>query len=708
MSNCRYRLFQICVLLLLITNMAFAQEQLSLSALEESVIQARDKGEIELAEQRAQEFLDAAQQQEHELYEADAYFQQARNAMERNQYTVAQTSLNKALVGYINQGEQRKIGQAYRQLGLTYRYQSNYRRALEHIYQALQIFQQLDSKKDISSAYNSVGVVQDKMGLYEEAAEAHQKALEIDYALGDVSGIASALYNIGAIRQSMGDYDVALKYFNDALKIDTESGDIKNIAYSNNKIGYLLSSMGDHAKARIHINKALELFRQLQAPRDIDWALSTLAKLELNVGNYDEANRLINGVIERAITKKYHSLLVNAYLIAAELAYQQQNFSAALAHVEAGTEQAKLNNELAQEALFGELRMKVHVAKGSLEQAFEALQHQKVLDRKIFNEKRADSIAKVQAQTEFIRRDHQIELLKKAEALQQANAERQLLSRKFWIAGIITFSLIAFLIYGRLLQRRINSKLSQQVKDRTKELQKRNRELAVAYQRIEAISQTDKLTGINNRRFLENNINADIEQCHRMYKDWHKGKAPQPEHADIVVFILDIDNFKQVNDQYGHQAGDNVLVQFAQRMAKVFRSTDYLVRWGGEEFVAVARFISRDDAQVLASRMLRAINETPFDLLDGQREIQTCSIGFACYPPIRESDNNSDWCALMSLADACLYKVKESGKNSWLGVNAVHHNVVFTQEINRHTLPALIRQNMLELSMPSTSIDKQA
>jgi diguanylate cyclase (GGDEF)-like protein len=90
--------------------------------------------------------------------------------------------------------------------------------------------------------------------------------------------------------------------------------------------------------------------------------------------------------------------------------------------------------------------------------------------------------------------------------------------------------------------------------------------------------------------------------------------------------------FKVVNDRHGHAAGDKILVQMRQRLEEVLHDTDYLVRWRGVEFLVVARDTNRADANNVAERIRAAVANRPFDLGEGMFQIQTCSIGFACFP----------------------------------------------------------------------------
>jgi diguanylate cyclase (GGDEF)-like protein len=112
-----------------------------------------------------------------------------------------------------------------------------------------------------------------------------------------------------------------------------------------------------------------------------------------------------------------------------------------------------------------------------------------------------------------------------------------------------------------------------------------------------------------------------------------------------------------------------VLVQFGARLRSVLRESDYLVRWGGEEFLAVARDTDRLRAEELAERMRAVIAATPFALDDGGEIAVTCSVGFACVPFELERPQARSWQQVVNLADLGLYAAKRSGRNAWVGVH---------------------------------------
>lgn len=211
-----------------------------------------------------------------------------------------------------------------------------------------------------------------------------------------------------------------------------------------------------------------------------------------------------------------------------------------------------------------------------------------------------------------------------------------------WFRALVALAALAlaYALY-RLRVRRL--------KERERQLERlvreRTLELAVAYERIEQASLTDPLTQLGNRRFLEQTLTADAEMASR------RGE-------DLVFLLVDLDHFKSVNDTHGHAAGDAVLVQTAGVLRAVFRASDHLVRWGGEEFLVVARFVDRERGPELAEKLRAAVEAHEFALPDGTLLRRTCSIGVAAYPSSQHT-----WEQVVDLADHALYEAKRSGRN---------------------------------------------
>lgn len=269
-----------------------------------------------------------------------------------------------------------------------------------------------------------------------------------------------------------------------------------------------------------------------------------------------------------------------------------------------------------------------------------------------------------------------------------------------WVRGMFAGAVLGlfYLLYRFRLQQLVRSEqqLQQKVAEKTQQLEVRNQQLQQALAEVRKSALTDALTGLGNRRYLYEVLPADMA---RSLRQWQAD--PQREDSRLLFFLLDIDFFKQVNDQYGHQSGDLVLVQFAQILRQCFRESDVLVRWGGEEFLVVCRDAKVADAVQLAERLLTQVAKHPFVLADGNPIHRTCSLGISCFPACGAEDLILDWQQLIALADVALYDAKHHGRNTWR-VCQVDAALTATQQQLLATAPEqALQQGLLQLLGPS-------
>ena len=174
---------------------------------------------------------------------------------------------------------------------------------------------------------------------------------------------------------------------------------------------------------------------------------------------------------------------------------------------------------------------------------------------------------------------------------------------------------------------------------RTKWLQD---ELRTRNAELDRVSRIDMLTNIYNRRHLDEHLRSVISAARR-------------HDRTIGVLIVDIDHFKNVNDEHGHLAGDAVLREVASRLAQAMRTEDALGRWGGEEFLAVLTDTPPEGVRVMAERLRQVIAAAPFTLDDGSQIRVTVSVGHA--------SGTEDAEVLVHRADDALYVAKAEGRN---------------------------------------------
>ncbi len=188
--------------------------------------------------------------------------------------------------------------------------------------------------------------------------------------------------------------------------------------------------------------------------------------------------------------------------------------------------------------------------------------------------------------------------------------------------------------------------------------------------RVLELSITDQLTGLKNRLFFDKIIRIELIEYIKLpdspaqFQD--KRSNSLPVDSCYGLFMLDIDHFKFINDTYGHDSGDRVLVEFCSRIHKIIRSTDYFIRWGGEEFLLIIRHTHENDIRVLAERIKKEISETPF-LISRKPETVTVSGGILIISPKTQSCFESTD-ILLELADKALYRSKRDGRNRFTGI----------------------------------------
>lgn len=193
-----------------------------------------------------------------------------------------------------------------------------------------------------------------------------------------------------------------------------------------------------------------------------------------------------------------------------------------------------------------------------------------------------------------------------------------------------------------------------------------DKELARSNQKLRDDSYTDLLTGSKNRRYFTATIDADVRRVAQGYSA--ETNSCGKRNPDVVFYLIDCDYFKEVNDLYGHEAGDQLLVEIAGQISSAIRHSDVLIRWGGDEFLVVSRYTNREEATILAERVLQAVGGESCALKGGHVLRCTCSIGWAVFPWFVREPEAVEYGEVLRLADCALYDAKKAGKNQAIGM----------------------------------------
>jgi two-component system cell cycle response regulator len=164
--------------------------------------------------------------------------------------------------------------------------------------------------------------------------------------------------------------------------------------------------------------------------------------------------------------------------------------------------------------------------------------------------------------------------------------------------------------------------------------------------RLEALATTDPLTRVLNRRALLERLTAEGDRATRY-------------SSALSLLLLDVDHFKQINDTYGHLAGDSVLRQLGALLEEAVRKVDIIARYGGEEFVVILPETLTDGGVVFAERLRERVAARAFDVGAESPVHLTVSIGVASFPSASAASTED----LFARADEALYRAKSGGRN---------------------------------------------
>ena len=183
-----------------------------------------------------------------------------------------------------------------------------------------------------------------------------------------------------------------------------------------------------------------------------------------------------------------------------------------------------------------------------------------------------------------------------------------------------------------------------ELKNAEEELERVNKELMGANQKLEVLSVTDSLSGLYNHRYFYDILQKEMARRNRIGS------------TDSVIVLMDIDNFKHLNDSLGHMAGDFSIRHVANLLKGSIRESDYVFRYGGDEFIVLFSGTGMEGAKEAADKLLEVVARTPVPLGNSETRV-TISGGAAALSEAKDANE------LMNIADMRLYKSKKAGRN---------------------------------------------
>ena len=497
----------------------------------------------------------------------------------------------------------------------------------------------LDGRLEAAEAWLAGGTLMSSLGQLPEAMELLVRALRVfDAHAGQVRGQAQCLNQIANLYYKGGNVDDALRDLQRAIDIaeQAEVADILPRLYMRKAV--FMGSKGNVEELYQALIRARALAQAADNAFDLAVIATNLSDVALQRKNYPEALRFVEEAIPLVKKAGDREALLICW-VNKGIAMNRLGRPEGLELVKQAIDEFTVTPGRKQVAadLQGALAEEL-AHNGAFEKAYAAaVDYKRRTDevRQASDQKRiSDSAARYQAD----KKQRQIEALE-----QEQRAQRRM--QWLWaLTGGLGLLTAAILVVSRIYLKR-------------------------AYRKVEEMSLSDPLTGLRNRRYLASRIDGDLAQAGRRRLTHARTRAAEADtNTDVVFIMLDMDHFKAVNDVHGHAAGDAVLRQFSAILVQELRDADTVVRWGGEEFLIVAKQTSCAEIHLLAERVRARVAAHDFDIGNGTVLHKTCSIGFASYPFAPAEQPQPRWEDVVALADQCLYAAKASGRDVWVGV----------------------------------------
>jgi diguanylate cyclase (GGDEF)-like protein len=399
---------------------------------------------------------------------------------------------------------------------------------------------------------------------------------------------------------------------------------------------------GQTKRALNALQAALAGQRKIGARSEIARTLGNLADCYLKLHEYDlaidhakqayEQGRVLKDPVTMAVA------LVNmgqGYIAKGRVAEGKRNADEGLKMIEESGNKPMLQAGLME---YGEILE----AAGDTAAAVKAYHRERDLSNELFEKRRQKATLELQAKYEADKKQQQIQLLRRENEIKSAELDNRRLQQRVWWLLMLVFALSSVIV--GILYRKVRSANAK--------LEEKNLELKQQ-------SVRDPLTGLYNRRHFQEYM--------RTYQGSDKrGAGTTGDEMVGALFLLDVDQFKHINDSCGHAVGDTVLKGIADNLREILRETDMIVRWGGEEFLAFLPAIPRSGLDEVARRLLTGISASVIEF-QGKPLSANVSIGYSPYP-LAPNGKPLNWERAVNLVDMALYLAKAHGRNRAYGV----------------------------------------
>lgn len=510
-------------------------------------------------------------------------------------------------------------------------------------------------------------------GNFPLALEHKQTAASIARSSGNQAMLARALNQLVELYIDLHEYDKGFAALEEAYDAAEQTQSVGRIALLKRSEYALARDSGQLKRAREALLASLTGLRKLGAKALIAGTLGNLADSYLKLKDYDnaalyaakalEAGRALNNTW---ITAVAHINMGEAQIGKGRIGEGKRLAEEGLAMIEKAGDKPSLQMALLE---YGQTLESA----GDMAGAIKAYHRERDLSNELFEKRRQKQMFELQAKYDTDKKQQQIELLKRENQVKSAELDNRRLQQRVWWLLALVFALSSVIV--GILYRKVRSANAK--------LEEKNLELKQQ-------SVRDPLTGLYNRRHFQEYM--------RSYQPLEKrGVGTSGEELVGALFLLDVDQFKHINDSCGHAAGDSVLRAIADCLREILRETDMIVRWGGEEFLAFLPAIPRSGLDEVARRLLAGISSNNIEY-QGKPLSANVSIGFAPFP-LAPMGEPMSWERAVNLVDMALYLAKAHGRNRAYGVRGFSNFEQTSIEEVEQDLERAWRSEFVDLSI---------
>ncbi len=492
-------------------------------------------------------------------------------------------------------------------------------KALINFKEAVKYFQLKDSEIKLAGVYSNISLIYYKQGDYHQSIDFMLKSLNLYELLNNKPGIGIVLNSLGNVYKRLKNPEEALKQFTRGLEIGEEIGNLALTTSCLVNIGEIFRDKGDFSGSLDYYTRGLSVAKKLGSENYIAVIQSNIGDIKREQGKTDEALSAYRKSMEYFEKTGSKPLLLTSYLNIGELFLEEGKLDEAEKNLSIALKLSVETGEKVREKKALNSLALLYEKKGQLSKSLEYIKRSNLIQEKLFS---ADALKKISE----LQNIQQLAIAKKEQKIRELKIKRQELVTLFITTALILISLIALILYRRFRQKA-----------------KSNLELGLAYKRMEELAKHDPLTQLYNRRSMMERIEIEMIRMGRVWRPF-------------CILMIDVDNFKEINDRYGHDCGDIVLKNLAMILKVSLRKQDSASRWGGEEFLLMLPETTLDGGSVIGEKIREKVEKTEVTCNDISLNF-TITIGIDIYSKLGPANLS------IRRADTAMYEGKKRGKN---------------------------------------------